>query len=69
MPHSIWNLPGPGIEPRSPTLAGGFLLTVPAGEVLRIDSDLSARNAFLLELGLSSSLTLPVSPPLAIVIL
>ena len=21
----MWNLPGPGIEPASPTLAGGFL--------------------------------------------
>ena len=29
--HSMWNLPGPGIEPVSTTLAGGFLFTVPPG--------------------------------------
>ena len=27
-PHSMWDLPGPGIEPVSPALAGGFLTTV-----------------------------------------
>ena len=30
-PHSIWNLPGPGIEPMSPALPGGFLTTGPPG--------------------------------------
>ena len=25
----MWDLPGPGIEPLSPALAGGFLTTVP----------------------------------------
>ena len=25
--HSLWDLPWPGIEPRSPALAGGFLST------------------------------------------
>ena len=29
---STWNLPGPGIEPESPTLAGGFLITGPPGK-------------------------------------
>ena len=28
----MWNLPGPGIEPMSPALAGGFLTTVPPGK-------------------------------------
>ena len=28
----MWNLPGPGIEPVSPVLAGTFLSTVPSGE-------------------------------------
>ena len=28
----MWNLPGPGIEPRSPALADGFLSTVPPGK-------------------------------------
>ena len=25
----MWDLPGPGLEPVSPALAGGFLTTVP----------------------------------------
>ena len=29
MLYSMCNLPGPGIEPESPTLAGGFLTTGP----------------------------------------
>ena len=28
----MWNLPGPGIEPVSPALAGGFLTTAPPGK-------------------------------------
>ena len=28
----MWDLPGPGIEPVSPTLAGRFLTTVPPGK-------------------------------------
>ena len=31
-PHGTWNLPRPGIEPVSPTLAGGFLTTRPPGK-------------------------------------
>ena len=30
--HGMWNLPGPGIEPVSRALAGGFLPTVPPGK-------------------------------------
>ncbi|KAJ8788368.1 hypothetical protein J1605_000424 [Eschrichtius robustus] len=30
--RSMWDLPGPGIEPVSPALAGGFLTTVPPGK-------------------------------------
>ena len=30
--RGMWNLPGPGIEPVSPALAGGFLSAVPPGE-------------------------------------
>ena len=30
--HGMWDLPGPGIEPVSPALAGGFLTTVPPGK-------------------------------------
>ena len=30
----MWDLPGPGLEPMSPALAGGFLTTVPPGNPL-----------------------------------
>ena len=30
--RGMWDLPGPGIEPMSPALAGGFLTTVPPGK-------------------------------------
>ena len=30
-PCGIWNLPGPGVEPMSPALAGGFSTTGPPG--------------------------------------
>ena len=32
----MWDLPGPGIEPVSPALAGGFLTTGPLGKSLFI---------------------------------
>ena len=28
----MWDLPGPGLEPVSPALAGGFLTTAPSGK-------------------------------------
>ena len=31
----MWDLPGPGIEPVSPTLAGTFLSTVPPEESVK----------------------------------
>ena len=30
--NGMWDLPGPGIEPVSPALAGGFLTTAPPGK-------------------------------------
>ena len=30
--HGTWDLPGPGLEPVSPALAGGFLTTAPPGK-------------------------------------
>ena len=30
--HGVWGLPGPGIEPGSPALAGGFLAAEPPGK-------------------------------------
>ena len=35
----MWDLPGPGLEPMSPALAGGFLTTAPPGKSLGIHSD------------------------------
>ena len=32
--HGMWDLPGPGLEPVSPALAGRFLTTVPPGKSL-----------------------------------
>ena len=32
----MWDLPGPGIEPVSPALAGGFLTTAPPGKSLLV---------------------------------
>ena len=32
--RNMWDLPGPGLEPVSPALAGGFLTTVPLGQSL-----------------------------------
>ena len=32
MLHVRWDRPGPGLEPMSPALAGGFLTTVPPGK-------------------------------------
>ena len=31
---AMWDLPGPGIEPMFPALAGGFLTTGPPGKYL-----------------------------------
>ena len=33
----MWDLPGPGLEPTSPALAGGFLTTVPPGKPHELD--------------------------------
>ena len=32
LPHGMWDLPGPGIQPVSPALAGGFSATGPPGK-------------------------------------
>ena len=34
--RGMWDLPGPGLEPVSPALAGGFLTTAPPGKSLAI---------------------------------
>ena len=35
----MWDLPGPGLEPASPALAGGFLTTAPPGKSLLLFSE------------------------------
>ena len=47
----MWDLPGPGLEPMSLALAGGFLTTVPPGKPLY--------QIFKEELTPNSSQTLP----------
>ena len=37
MLHSLWTLPGPGIEPVSPALAGRFLPTAPPGKACLVE--------------------------------
>ena len=32
----MWDLPAPGLEPMSPALADGFLITAPPGKPLRV---------------------------------
>ena len=32
LPHNMWRLPGAGIKPVSPALAGGFITTGPPGK-------------------------------------
>ena len=32
----MWDLPGPGLEPVSPALGGGFLTTAPPGKSLQL---------------------------------
>ena len=36
LPRSLWNPPGPGVEPMSPALAGGFLSTLPRGKTCSV---------------------------------
>ena len=37
LPHGMWDLPGPEIEPVAPVLAGGFLTIAPPGKSLHVD--------------------------------
>ena len=32
----MWDLPGPGLEPVSPALAGGFLTAAPPGKLMSL---------------------------------
>ena len=37
----MWHLPGPGLKPVSPALAGGFLTTAPPGKSLEVGFEIS----------------------------
>ena len=47
---SMWDLPGPGLEPMSPALAGGFLTTAPPGKSLRSISNSEVTLAIWLKI-------------------
>ena len=42
--RGLWDLPGPGLEPVSPALAGGFLTTAPPGKPSTIVFSISIPN-------------------------
>ena len=42
--RSMWDLPGPGLQPVSPALAGGFLTTAPPGKSLPGFLDMAFRE-------------------------
>ena len=44
--HGMWDLPGPGIEPMSPALAGRFLTTVPPGKSLEALSEFADESKY-----------------------
>ena len=55
----MWDLPGPGFEPVSPPLAGGFLTTEPPGKPFL--SSLMAAPCFLLSYSPSPECSVPFS--------
>ena len=58
----MWDLPGPGLEPMSPALAGGFLTTVPPGKPPETYLTLFKANrdvAFLTHLSLLNKIYIP----------
>ena len=42
----MWDLPGPGLEPVSPALAGEFLTTAPPGKPLQFNFNLNINAMF-----------------------
>ena len=62
LPCSMWNLSGPGIEPLTPALAGGFLTTGPPGKCCIILTNIqSCCYSSHLSLLTSFSLQCPIS--------
>ena len=59
----MWDLPGPGLEPVSPALAGGFLTTAPPGKPLSPSlPEYSCFTDFLSELPFHSEGTIQQLP-------
>ena len=46
--RSMWDLPGPGLEPMSPALAGGFPTTAPPGKPIYTGFAINLRVGFLI---------------------
>ena len=47
LPFAVWDPPGPGIEPVSPALAGGFLTTAPPGKPSTATGELFSLQAIM----------------------
>ena len=47
--RGMWDLPGPGLEPMSPALAGGFLTTAPPGKPRKLKIEGTFSCAFSVE--------------------
>ena len=45
--RGMWDLPRPGLEPVSPTLAGGFLTTAPPGRSRKVELNFSPHECGL----------------------
>ena len=56
--HGLWDLPRPGTEPMSPTLAGGFLSTEPPGKPNMVISNLYHLVIFFFKLSVMILLVL-----------
>ena len=57
-----WNLPGPGIKPVSPALAGGFLSTVPPGKSLKSTTQCELGIVYIKNVSVLSRVRLSVTP-------
>ena len=55
----MWDLPGPGREPMSAALAGGFLITAPPGKSLLICVDFIISPATKIKRGGGGNFPLP----------
>ena len=59
--RGMWDLPGPGLEPVSPALAGGFLTTAPPGKSQTNSSRLNTYQSMAHKSGLQAILDIQVT--------